>query len=154
MAYSARIRRRYHVNATRKNARYTKLRQYSTISLTTFPFQPITRVSSSFTFSARRRPCPASRPSQMFVAVGHCAGPRHGWTTEADPCPSDRAFGGIPRQQNQLLTFSTRAGTHEPSSTDGGFSFGQYMRIIGMNSPLGAGSQLASLSLPGDSFWK
>src|SRR5262245_9137831 len=28
------------------------------------------------------------------------------------------------------------------------------MRIIGMNSPLGAGSQLASLSLPGDSFWK
>src|SRR5262245_53638253 len=28
------------------------------------------------------------------------------------------------------------------------------MRIIGMNSPLGAGSQLASLSLPGESFWK
>src|SRR5262245_35192010 len=47
-----------------------------------------------------------------------------------------------------------RGGVHEPSSTDGDFSFGQYMRIIGMNSPLGAGSQLASLSLPGDSFWK
>src|SRR5262245_60377913 len=28
------------------------------------------------------------------------------------------------------------------------------MRSIGMKSPLGAGSQLASLSLPGDSFWK
>src|SRR5262245_32074799 len=28
------------------------------------------------------------------------------------------------------------------------------MRIIGMNSPFGAGSQLDSLSLPGDSVWK
>ena len=36
---------------------------------------------------------------------------------------------------------------------DGSFSFGQYRRSIRMNLPLGAGSQLASLSLPGDSFW-
>ena len=33
-------------------------------------------------------------------------------------------------------------------------SLGQYMRSIGRNGPFGAGSQLASLSAPGDSFWK
>ena len=31
--------------------------------------------------------------------------------------------------------------------------FGQYIRSIRMKSPFGAGSQLFSLSLPGDSFW-
>jgi hypothetical protein len=36
---------------------------------------------------------------------------------------------------------------------DGSFSLGQYIRIIRMNSPFGAGSQFTSLSLPGDSFW-
>jgi hypothetical protein len=41
-----------------------------------------------------------------------------------------------------------------PSRIEGGDSFGQYMRNIGIKSPVGAGSQLASLSLPGDSFWK
>ena len=39
-----------------------------------------------------------------------------------------------------------------PSIIDGGFSFGQYSRSIRMNLSLGAGSQLASLSLPGSSF--
>ena len=42
-------------------------------------------------------------------------------------------------------------GFHDPSMIDGGVSFGQYSRIIGMNFAFGAGSQLASLSLPGDS---
>jgi hypothetical protein len=41
-----------------------------------------------------------------------------------------------------------------PFRIDGDVSFGQYIRSIGMNSPFGAGSQLASLSAPGDSFWK
>jgi hypothetical protein len=40
---------------------------------------------------------------------------------------------------------------HEPSMIDGSFSFGQYMRNIKMKRSAGAGSQLASLSLPGDS---
>ncbi len=42
---------------------------------------------------------------------------------------------------------------HVPSRIDGGFSFGQYSRSIRMNLSFGAGSQLASLPLPGDSFW-
>jgi hypothetical protein len=38
-----------------------------------------------------------------------------------------------------------------PLRIDGSLSFGHYMRIIGMNSPFGAGNQFASLSCPGDS---
>ena len=51
-------------------------------------------------------------------------------------------------------TRSTPGGLQVPLRIEGGASFGQYMRNIGMKSPFGAGSQLASLSLPGDSFWK
>jgi hypothetical protein len=36
---------------------------------------------------------------------------------------------------------------------DGGVAVGQYILGISTNAPLGAGSQWASLSLPGDSFW-
>jgi hypothetical protein len=39
-----------------------------------------------------------------------------------------------------------------PSMIDGDFSFGQYFRSIRTNLSFGAGSQFASLSLPGDSF--
>ncbi len=35
---------------------------------------------------------------------------------------------------------------------DGALSPGQYIRMVKWNSPAGAGSQLASLSLPGESF--
>jgi hypothetical protein len=52
---------------------------------------------------------------------------------------------------------TTGGGSHEPrpgGKIDGAFSFGQYIRMVRMKSPLGAGSQFASLSLPGDSFWK
>jgi hypothetical protein len=38
-------------------------------------------------------------------------------------------------------TFATGGSFHEPSKIDGGCSFGQYIRIMVMNSPLGAGSQ-------------
>jgi hypothetical protein len=48
--------------------------------------------------------------------------------------------------------FLTAGGVHVPSMIDGGFSFGQYMRNIRMNLPVGAGSQLVSLSVPGDWF--
>jgi hypothetical protein len=34
---------------------------------------------------------------------------------------------------------------------DGGVSFGQYRRSIGMNFAFGAGSQIASFALPGES---
>src|SRR6266849_6735982 len=40
-----------------------------------------------------------------------------------------------------------------PVRIDQSFSFGQYKHSIRMNLSLGAGNQLASLSLPGDSFW-
>src|SRR5262252_1996107 len=42
-------------------------------------------------------------------------------------------------------------GFHVPSRMEGGVSFGQYRRSIGINFALGAGSQFASLSFPGDS---
>ena len=42
-------------------------------------------------------------------------------------------------------------GFQVPSMIEGGVSFGQYSRIIGMNCAFGAGSQLASLALPGES---
>src|SRR5580704_7163844 len=45
-------------------------------------------------------------------------------------------------------------GVHVPSMMDGGVSFGQYSRSIGMNLALGAGSQLASFAFPGESAWR
>jgi hypothetical protein len=45
----------------------------------------------------------------------------------------------------------TGGGFHLPMSTS---DFGAYMRINKLNGSLGAGSQLASLSFPGLSFWK
>ena len=45
-------------------------------------------------------------------------------------------------------------GFHVPSMIDGGVSFGQYSRSMGMNLAFGAGSQLASLALPGESAWR
>src|SRR5580704_5724921 len=41
-----------------------------------------------------------------------------------------------------------------PSRIEGGVSLGQYSRIIGTNLALGAGSQLASFALPGESAWR
>ena len=52
------------------------------------------------------------------------------------------------------LTFTTCGGVHVPSRIEGLVSLGQYMRSIGRKGPFGAGSQLASLSAPGDSFWQ
>src|SRR3954449_12435628 len=48
----------------------------------------------------------------------------------------------------------TQGGAQLPLRIDGEVAFGQYMRSIGMKSPRGAGSQLLSLSAPGDSAWK
>src|SRR5215510_4790446 len=47
--------------------------------------------------------------------------------------------------------FTTGGGFHFPVSAS---DFGAYKRIVRLNGPFGAGSQLASLSLPGFSFWK
>jgi hypothetical protein len=41
---------------------------------------------------------------------------------------------------------------HVPSIIDGSFSFGQYIRNIRMNLPVGAGSQFESLLAPGEVF--
>jgi hypothetical protein len=47
----------------------------------------------------------------------------------------------------------TTAGIFQvPSMMDGGFSRGQYIRSIRTNLSFGAGSQFASLALPGDWF--
>ena len=45
-------------------------------------------------------------------------------------------------------------GFQVPSMMDGGVSFGQYRRIMGTNLAFGAGSQLASFALPGESAWR
>jgi hypothetical protein len=50
--------------------------------------------------------------------------------------------------------FSTGGGVHVPLRIEGAFFLGQYIRSIGRKSPFGAGNQFASLSAPGDSFWK
>src|SRR3954451_10533442 len=47
--------------------------------------------------------------------------------------------------------FVTAGGAHFPVSAS---DFGPYRRMVRLNDPLGAGSQLASLSLPRLSFWK
>jgi hypothetical protein len=52
----------------------------------------------------------------------------------------------------QLASFTS--GTFQvPSRMEGGFSFGQYSRIIRTNASAGAGNQFASLSFPGESCW-
>ena len=48
----------------------------------------------------------------------------------------------------------TIGGVQEPLRIEGAVSFAQYMLSIGMKSSAGAGNQLASLSLPGESFWR
>ena len=54
-------------------------------------------------------------------------------------------------EQRWLYSIDLTGGIfHEPSSID---SFGQYNRSMRMNLPAGDGSQLDSLSLPGESFW-
>jgi len=45
----------------------------------------------------------------------------------------------------------TGGGFHLPVSAS---DFGAYRRMVKLNGPFGAGSQLASLSVPGLSFWK
>jgi hypothetical protein len=75
--------------------------------------------------------------------------------------PQDRSWIAAaltsPSEADRYDTRITGGGSHEPrpgGKIAGALSFGQYMRIVRMKSPLGAGSQFASLSLPGDSFWK
>jgi hypothetical protein len=58
------------------------------------------------------------------------------------------AFAMVPQ-----LAFFAGGIFHDPLMIDGFFSLGQYSRIIRIKSPDGAGSQFASLSLPGESFW-
>jgi hypothetical protein len=48
--------------------------------------------------------------------------------------------------------FLTAGGVHVPSRIEGSLSFGQYIRSIRTNLPVGAGSQFDSLSVPGESF--
>src|SRR5262245_6510026 len=72
------------------------------------------------------------------------------------PSESFRGDMRFPRYFTRFVAGGTRftpGGFQVPSMIDGGVSWGQYSRIISTNFSFGAGSQLASLSLPGDSFW-
>ena len=65
---------------------------------------------------------------------------------------------GEGKESREALTYgiiySVAGGIFQlPSRIDGAFSLGQYIRIIRMNLPAGAGSQFDSRSLPGESFW-
>jgi integrase len=64
--------------------------------------------------------------------------------------PAVHNCGLMHRGDHALLTDGI---VHVPSRIDGAFSFGQYMRSIRINLPVGAGSQFDSLSAPGESFW-
>src|SRR5208283_191330 len=69
--------------------------------------------------------------------------------------PSFR-FGPVPVAGPSVLPQRTTLmadGCQVPSRIEGGLSFGQYMRRIRMNRSAGAGSQLDSLSFPGDLCW-
>jgi hypothetical protein len=61
--------------------------------------------------------------------------------------------GVVDLRSHYAATFITIGTFQEPSRSDGSVALGQYNRIIKIKSPLGAGSQFASLSLPGDAFW-
>src|SRR5262249_9608451 len=64
-----------------------------------------------------------------------------------------RALPPVPEAPAPPASF-TAGGFQVPSRIDGSSSLGQYIRSVRRNGPFGAGSQLASLSLPGGSFWK
>src|SRR5271157_1362740 len=56
-----------------------------------------------------------------------------------------------------VMNYGTRlaaGGVQLPSRIDGGVLIGQYKRMTKTNLPFGAGSQLASFALPGDSAWR
>jgi len=57
------------------------------------------------------------------------------------------------RPPDASSTRCTLGGSQVPLRIEGSFSLGQYMRNINWNFPVGAGSQFASLSAPGDLFW-
>jgi hypothetical protein len=58
------------------------------------------------------------------------------------------------RDTDWQLALTTAGGVRAPLRIEGLFSFGRYIRSMGMNWLIGAGSQLASFSAPGDSLWK
>jgi hypothetical protein len=77
------------------------------------------------------------------------------------PCPSSGATLPSHRSESGTLnpagracrrdyTFTGCGAFQTPLSASG---FGQYSRSTSANGPFGAGSQLDSLSMPGDSFW-
>ena len=57
---------------------------------------------------------------------------------------------GLNRRRCRDYTFTGCGAFQTPLSASG---FGQYSRSTSTNGPFGAGSQLDSLSMPGDSFW-
>ena len=74
------------------------------------------------------------------------------WTVHGNFSWLKSFAGGVYFSRSSPLTLAAISMDHNPMSARD--SLGQYMRSIGMKSPSGAGSRLASLSSPGDSCWK
>ena len=107
-------------------------------------------------------------PQQLAPVLADCPG-RQLWEIldqdgiysqlqpDGDPdAPETIGTQGHPDEAHSASCYDTSftSGTFQvPSSNEGGVSVGQYSRIMRMNCAEGAGSQLASLSLPGDSRW-
>ena len=101
-----------------------------------------------------------SGPQQTLRCRKPCA-----WRQQdAEPRSGD-AIGFYPRQQGfardtndaKRFNYGTRVtaeGFQLPSIIDGFLSLGQYIRSVRLKSPSAAGSQFASLSLPGESCWR
>ena len=90
----------------------------------------------------------AAWPSSGILQMASLASGKAGQGPGRDAPPRP---GGHRRVRKRRFT---AGGSQVPSRIDGSFSRGQYRRSIRMNWSWGAGSQLDSLSLPGDSFWR
>jgi hypothetical protein len=107
----------------------------------------------------------SSRPARTRVCVTMVTAPDVGWgwlisTAASRECADARMAGGLralpvtaywPPSGASVCARATGGGLHLPVSA---CDFGAYIRIVRLNGPLGAGSQLVSLSAPGVSFWK
>ena len=110
--------------------------------------------------SFRSVPAPLSRTGrlgkkdnfQLSVFLAYVTGKGHAPMDRRLYLP-EKAIGPTGTQ----FRFTTGGGDQVPlpgGRIDGAVDFGQYMRMVRMKSPFGAGSQFACLPSPGDSCWK
>src|SRR6185503_13930819 len=114
----------------------------------------------SFRISSTEDPCRSS--SVAALTIGANAWTRSSATTTTALRRDRHSFMLVPARGPTMddARFPTTAPVQFTRFTGGGIhllssiaGFGQYTRMVMLNSPAAAGSQLASLSLPGESFW-